>query len=31
MNAQIVNVEGLFQEQISYRIPQFQSEVPTVI
>ena len=24
MNAQIVTVEGVFQEQISYRIPQFQ-------
>ena len=24
MNAQIVDIEGLFQEQISYRIPQFQ-------
>ena len=24
MNAKIVNIEGLFQEQISYRIPQFQ-------
>ena len=24
MNADIVNIEGLFQEQISYRIPQFQ-------
>ena len=24
MNAEIVNIEGLFQEQISYRIPQFQ-------
>ena len=24
MNAEIVDIEGLFQEQISYRIPQFQ-------
>ena len=24
MNAQIVTIESLFQEQISYRIPQFQ-------